>query len=119
MIYKHKRYQIRVLPDPLHPIIVDLVGENFIDVLKVKDIGEGGLSVYVPYQFDGCRIDREIDLVVTLPDARSFKTGGVIRHKGERQGFYFGIAFTHIGREDMEKLKSYIKMSADQGRIVT
>jgi len=119
MIYKHKRYQVRVIPDPLHPIIIDLAGENFIDVLRAKDIGEGGLSVYVPYQFEGCRIDREIDLVITLPDTRSFKVSGVIRHKGEKQGYYFGIAFTKIEKEDFESLKRYIDMRAEQGHIVT
>jgi hypothetical protein len=118
MTYKHTRYQTRVIPDPLNPIMIDLIGENFIDILKAKDIGEGGLSVYVPYQFFGCKIDREIELVVTLPDTRSFKTMGMIRHKGQKQGFYFGIAFIHIEGEDLETLKSYIKMRADQGHIV-
>jgi hypothetical protein len=118
MIYKHTRYQTRVIPDPLNPIIVDLIGENFIDILKAKDIGEGGLSVYVPYQFDGCVIDREIDLVITLPDIMSFIARGMIRHRGQKQGFYFGIAFTHIEGKDLEKLKSYIEMRADQGHIV-
>lgn len=26
MMYKHERYQIRVIPDPLHPVIIDPVG---------------------------------------------------------------------------------------------
>ena len=118
MIYKHTRYQTRVIPDPLNPIMIDLIGENFIDVLKAKDIGEGGLSVYVPYQFAGCVIDREIELILTLPDTMSFKTRGMIRHRGQKQGFYFGIAFTHIDRKDLETLKSYIKTRSDQGHIV-
>jgi len=118
MIYKHKRYQTRVIPDPQDPIIIDLAGENFIDILKAKDIGQGGLSVFVPYQFEGCIINREIELVVTLPNARSFKTRGMIRHKGQRQGFYFGISFTHIERDNLKTLKGYVKMRADQGHIV-
>jgi hypothetical protein len=99
MIYKHKRDTVRVIPDPLNPIIVDLVGENFIDVLRAKDIGEGGLSVHVPYQFAGCIINREIELVITLPGARSFKAGGMIRHNGQKQELYFGISFTGTYRE--------------------
>ena len=133
MIYKNKRNQIRVIPDPINPIIidlvrvipdplkpifVDLVGENFVDVLKAKDIGEGGLSVYVPHQFTGCKIDHEIELVITLPKIRSFKASGLIRHKGEKQGFYFGIAFTHIEEKDLIKLRDYIKTRAEQGMIV-
>ncbi len=119
MIYKHKRNQTRVIPDPQHPVIIDLVGENFIDILKAKDIGEGGLSVYVPYQFAGCMIDHEIELIITLPTFRSFKTGGLIRHKGEKQGYYFGIAFTHIDESDLEKLRGYIKTRAELGQLVT
>jgi hypothetical protein len=118
MIYKHKRYQTRVIPDPLNPIIIDLVGENFIDTLKAKDIGLGGLGVHVPYQFAGCIIDREIELVITLPHTHGFKIRGMIRHKGEKQGFYFGISFTHVEEENMEKLKGYIKMRVDQGYVV-
>ena len=118
MIYKHKRNQVRVIPDTLNPVIIDLVGENFIDILKAKDIGEGGLSVYVPYQFAGCIIDREIELIITLPEVRSFKTRGMIRHKGQKQGFYFGIAFTQIEQKDLEKLKGYIKIRTGQGHIV-
>ena len=118
MIYKHKRNKIRVIPDHLSPVIIDLVGENFIDTLKAKDIGEGGLSVYVPYQFTGCIIDREIELIVTLPKVRSFKTSGLIRHKGEKQGFYFGIAFLHIEEKDLKALKGYIKTMGEQGRFV-
>jgi hypothetical protein len=97
--------------------MIDLIGENFIDILKAKDIGQGGLSVYVPYQFAGCIIDKEIEVVVTLPDTRSFKTSGMIRHKGQKQGFYFGIAFTHIEGEDLETLKSYIKIRADNRKL--
>jgi hypothetical protein len=119
MNYKHTRHKLRVLPDPQHPVIIDLVGENFIDVIKAKDIGEGGLSVYVPYQFAGCIIDHEIELIITLPTVRSFKVIGMIRHKGDRQGFYFGIAFTHIKQQDLDKLKEYIKTRADLGMIVT
>ena len=118
MIYNHKRYQVRVIPDPENPIIIDLVGENFIDVLRAKDIGEGGLGVYVPYQFDGCIINREIELVVTLTGVWSFKARGNIRHKGETPGNYFGISFTHIEEQDMEKVKEYIKVRADEGHVV-
>jgi len=118
MIYKHKRDRVRVIPDELNPIIIDLVGENFIDVLRAKDIGEGGLSVHVPYQFAGCIINREIELVITLPGARSFKVGGMIRHKGQKQDFYFGISFTNIKQEDLEKLKSYAQTRMDLGHIV-
>ena len=118
MIYKHKRKKVRVIPDPQHPVIIDLVGENFIDVLRAKDIGEGGLSVYVPYQFNGCAIDREIELIITLPQIRSFKAAGMIRYKEQKQDFYFGICFTRIERKDLEKLKGYIRERSDQGFIV-
>jgi len=118
MIYKHKRHHTRVIPDPEHPVIIDLVGENFIDVLKAKDIGEGGLSVYVSYQFDGCIIDREIELIITLPESRSFKASGLIKHKGEKQGFYFGIVFTQIDNNNLKSLTTYIKTRADLGHIV-
>ncbi len=118
MLYKHKRDKVRVIPDPQRPVIIDLVGENFIDVLRAKDIGEGGLSVYVPYQFNGCTIDREIEIIITLPQARSFKAVGMIRHKGQKQDLYFGISFTRVEKKDLEKLKEYINERSDQGHAV-
>lgn len=118
MFYKHKRNKVRVIPDPKHPVIIDLIGKNFIDVLRAKDIGEGGLSVYVPYQFNGCTIDREIELIVTLPKVRSFKAVGMIRHKGQKQDLYFGISFTRVETKDLEKLKEYINERSDQGYTI-
>ncbi len=118
MIYKHKRHHTRAIPDPEHPVIVNLVGENFIDTIRAKDIGEGGLSVYVPYQFQGCVVDREVAIIITLPKVRSFKATGMIRHKGKKQGFYFGIAFTDIKDKDLQQLMDYIKERAELGSIV-
>ncbi len=118
MFYKHKRDKTRVIPDPQDPVIIDLVGENFIDVLRAKDIGEGGLSVYVPYQFNGCTIDREIELIITLPQVRSFKAAGMIRHKGQKQDLYFGISFTRIESKDLEKLRGYVTERSDKGTTV-
>ncbi len=118
MKYLHKRHKPRAIPDPKQPVVIDLVGDNFIDVLKAKDIGEGGLSVYVPYQFKGCIIDREIEIVITLPDRSSFKTTGLIKHKGEKQGFYFGIAFTHVNDKDIRTLKQYIETRIKLGQVV-
>ena len=107
-----------MVPDPQHPVIIDLIGENFIDVLRAKDIGEGGLSVYVPYRFDGCIIDREIELIITLPQVRSFKATGMIRHKGQKQDFFFGISFMRVEGENLEKLQGYIKERSEQGYTV-
>jgi hypothetical protein len=57
-------------------------------------------------------------VIITLPGARSFKAGGMIRHSGKKQDLYLGISFTYIKPEDLEELKEYIKARTEQGQIV-
>lgn len=101
-----RRYP-RAQPAPEAPVVVDINGEGFIDVLRARDISESGLGLYVPHNFTRCRIDGPVSLIVSLPPPikGSFQVNGRIRHKGDR---YFGIQFTDLRPADQALIRRYV-----------
>ncbi len=104
-----KRKYIRVQPLPDEPVEVHLIGENFIDVLKAKDISEGGLGIYVEHDFDGCRIGNFIDIIIKLPGENSFKVKGKIIHKNIPNAHFFGVEFIEIDEKSKAKIRNYVR----------
>ncbi len=100
----------RVQPTPGEPVEVQILSEGSIDILHARDVSVGGLGVYVPHGFEGCKIEEEVDLVVTLPQTRTFSAKGVIRHVtgvAEISG-YFGVEFTQIRAEHRAAIQEYV-----------
>ena len=89
---KADRPELRVCPTPEAPVEVQVVGPNSIDVLRARDVSQNGVGLFVPHRFEGCEIDSDVQLVITLPGVKTFLARGVIRHvtgRG-RSGEYFG-----------------------------
>ncbi len=103
----NRRQHIRVQPEREKPIKVDINGEDFIDVLRAVDISIGGMGVDVAHMFKGCRINKSVSVIVTLPtsDGRGFQVDGRIRHVKERR---FGIQFVGLADANRKQLKEYI-----------
>ena len=57
----------RVIPEKGHPVLVDISGDGFIDILPALDISLGGIGIQVPHNFDGCNTETLVDCLVTLP----------------------------------------------------
>lgn len=104
---KSKRRHVRVRPEPGRPITVDINGQNFVDVLPVRDISEGGLSVDVPHGFHGCQINDPVDLVVNLPEPiiSSFSTTGKIKHISQQN---FGVVFLAMNQQHKQTTRRYV-----------
>lgn len=104
----NRRY-IRVQPEEGRPIKVDINGEGFIDILEARDISVGGMGIIVPHMFEGCRIDRVVSLIVTLPDQGGrgchFQVDGIIRHVADDT---FGIQFLGLEAADKKEIKRYV-----------
>lgn len=100
----------RFRPLPGHPVEVQIVGRNSIDVLNVRDISMTGIGVRVPHRFEGCDIDSEVELVITLPQERAFVARGRIRHETHRAAgsAFFGVQFTQLSYEHVRRLRSYV-----------
>lgn len=102
-----RRRYIRVTPEPERPIRVDINGENFLDILYVSDISEGGIGFQVEHQFSGCAIERPVHFILDLPPPVSalISAEGSIRHVMDRA---FGIEFGTLSREARHHIHDYI-----------
>ncbi len=103
----------RFTPLPAHPVEVQIVGHNSIDILRARDVSMTGISVFVPHRFEGYDIDSEVELVITLPEQRSFLLGGRIRHSTDHAdvSHFFGLHFTRVTSEIRERLQAYLDSS--------
>lgn len=93
------------------------MGSGTLDILRARDISATGVGVYVSHRFDGCDIDCEVELVITLPRCRSFLARGVIRHvtRSGEPAEYFGVEFTQLRDEHRESLRRYVRAQPDPG----
>jgi len=94
------------------PVRIDIIGEDFIDVLSAVDISEGGLGLNVPHRFEGCNLDDLVSMIVQLPAPVDgyFSVMGRIMHVSNDA---FGAAF--VGLPDMarQQIRAYISSRID------
>jgi hypothetical protein len=113
-----KRLHVRVVPSSAEPVRVQLVGNDFVEMLKARDISVGGLSVFIPHALQGCNIDNEIQVVVALPAVKPFLLRGIIRHRESGERGFFGIQFTKISDRDRLRLEEYVNKRVAAGATV-
>jgi clan AA aspartic protease (TIGR02281 family) len=104
---KEKRRLKRAVPDPNHPIRVDINGESFLDIAHAADISEEGICLASPNCLDACMPDEAVTVVISLPPpvGKTFKLEGSIRHiSGDR----FGVVYTDISEKNRACIRSYI-----------
>ncbi len=110
-----RRPSDRVRPDPAAPVEVHIMGANSIDILHARDISATGIGVFVKHRFEGCDIDSELTLVVTLPGAKSFVAKGVIKHvTADASRGYFGVSVTEISRDHRRQIATYVAERWDE-----
>lgn len=104
---KENRQSERIIPDKKTPVIIDINGTNFIDILKAVNISLGGLKVSVAHGFKGCEIDKQVQLAIKLPDPinKSFSATGKIKHIS---GDAFGVNFISMHKHAKQMLRKYI-----------
>lgn len=93
-------------------IRIDIVGKNFVDIVKAKDISIGGIAVSVPHFIIDCKIGEVVDCIISLPHKREIKAKGKIRHVGNKSDFYFGIQFTKMDKQSEVNLKDFLGVKA-------
>jgi c-di-GMP-binding flagellar brake protein YcgR len=84
------------------------MGDGFLDVFAARDISAGGVSIVVPHRFEGCAIDSEVDLVISLPGERPFLTKGRIVHRTKTHHEFFGVEFTRLARTHAALIERYV-----------
>ena len=102
---------VRATPRRSAPVEVQVMGLGSLDVLTARNVSETGIGVYVPHGFVGCDLDKQVDLVISLPGERPFITRGLIKHRTDsgNEGQYFGLHFTTIDRQHRKLLRNYVR----------
>ncbi len=82
-------------------------GENFLDILEALDISVGGIGISVPHMFDGCKIENDVSLVITIPFPvmKSIAVAGKVKHI---KGKDFGVTFVSIKGIDKKLVEEYV-----------
>ena len=100
------------------------MGDAFLDVLRARDIGLGGVGVSVAHGFEGCDLAATIRVIIKLPGHKAFMVRGVIRHvstgrcgtPGGAQLRFFGVEFTELDERAKGELSEYVAQMVARGR---
>ncbi len=113
------RDRTRVRPAKNEPVGVHIVGRTSLDILRARDVSETGLGIYVPHRFEGCDIESEVQLVVTLPGERTFLARGIVKHRTLEEGTspFFGVVFTEIAARHRDRIRAYVRRRLLAGSV--
>ncbi len=105
---KNRRRYFRAVPEEEHPIHLDINGENFIEILTAVSISQKGIGIKVPHGFKGCKINNQVELVLSLPYPinQSIVIFGNIKYTTNQM---FGVIFTEMSSENNKIIRKYIK----------
>lgn len=84
------------------------MGDGFLDVFAARDISAGGVSIMVPHRFEGCSIEDDVDLVVSLPGVRPFMARGRIVHRTKTSHEFFGVEFSRLANAHATLIERYV-----------
>jgi len=92
------------------------MGPDFLDIVQARDVGLGGIGVWVSHGFAGCDTSDSVDLIVSLPSQKPFLTRGRIRHQSyESGGNFFGVSFIDLAPAHRRLLQDYIEEHLSRG----
>ena len=97
----------KIVPSKNSPIRMDIIGDNFVEIVQVTDIGEDGAGIFVPHSFSGIDISRTINAIVTLPGQNSFKTKGNIKEGKDNR--HFNFEFNNLSSQAKKQIEEYGK----------
>lgn len=85
------------------------MGRGFLDIFKVRDISVEGVGILVPHHFDGCDLECEVELLLTLPSERPFLAKGVVVHRTQAHEDFFGVFFTELSKPSRNAIRRYVQ----------
>ena len=114
--------ETRIRPADDAPVEVQIMGTDFLEIVRARDIGFGGVGVWIPHGFAGCNTSIPVEIVVTLPGRKSFLVQGQIRHHTQRGASreVFGVQFLSLTGPQRKAIKAYVVSRAedDPGSIL-
>ncbi len=113
---ERRRYP-RAIPLSGKPVEVQLIGEDFIEVVEAEDISERGLAIVVRHRFENCHISATVDLIIALPHYAPFKARGLVRRAARgRDRSLFGVELTTIDPKHQAAIAHYVELLIALGR---
>ena len=97
----------KIIPNKNNPIRMDIIGDNFVEIVQVTDISESGAGIYVPHSFSGIDTSKSINAIVTLPGQNSFKTKGMIKPGKDSRNFF--LEFLDLSSQGKKQISVYAK----------
>ncbi|MBL6989543.1 MAG: PilZ domain-containing protein [Bacteriovoracaceae bacterium] len=106
---RNRRQYERFIPDQNEPIKIELTGDAINEKTTAKDISIGGVGIYLPEYNEQLQVNVKVAFKITLPIGLSFSGEGVIRHRSGNCPFYFGVEYSDLEKNAIEKIKKYIR----------
>jgi CheY-like chemotaxis protein len=102
------RAQRRVQLTSKSPVRMDIMGDGFVEIVQVIDLGPSGAKIYAPHQFVGCDINSEIQVIITFPGKQPFQVKGKIKHFTGEDKKTFGVEFINLSGADKKQIEAFI-----------
>ena len=102
---KHKRYDI----SQNKKIRVDIVGGNFVEIVRPQNISQGGIYITASRFLRQCELGAELELLITFPKTEAIKVKGKVRHVESRNHFYIGIEFIDMDQKAKSILVNFVE----------
>lgn len=109
-----RRQDPRYQPPSSMVVEVHIMGAQSLNILRARDISLSGLGVRVTHGFSAADLGHELDLVIALPESRSFLARGRVRHRNDdASGHFFGVEFTDVKPANRVQIREFVKRLAD------
>jgi c-di-GMP-binding flagellar brake protein YcgR len=106
---RERRRAERIVPPKDKPAELQIMGADFLEIPRVKDISTGGIAISVPHRFRGATPTQEVDLLLTLHGQGTVKAKGAIRRVSSRHDTTtFGVELVAVTDEDRQRIERYV-----------
>jgi hypothetical protein len=113
MGFFERRQTPRVRPDPNHPVEVQVMGPGFLEIVEATDLGLGGVGFYLPHGVDRSLLNSPVEIIITLPRARSIHVRGILCHLDQDSDpCRLGVKFTRLPSKASTTLQQYVDLNS-------
>jgi CheY-like chemotaxis protein len=102
------RPNTKVKPSLIEPVRIDILADNFINILKASDISLKGIGVKTNVFQQNDVAGKTYDFLASFPNQKSFKFQGQVV-KGDEDPLYYRIEYSNISSDGNKILEDYIK----------
>lgn len=100
---------LRVRPDPDEPLKVLLLNDDRSDAFEARDVSVTGIGIFAPHRFAGWDLDRQVRLIVLLPNCQPFLARARIVHASHREREFFGLEFVDLHENKRREIEQYVQ----------